>query len=70
MDDAQPDPPPQHLHNLSRIITFGIISDLLRRRVVLLKERCKLVLDFVGIWVNRAKVEILDLLYYRVGFRR
>lgn len=59
----------QRMRNLLRMITFGIFWDLLRGRMLLLKERGKLALIFVGLWANRAKLTMLDLLYCLIRLR-
>lgn len=59
----------QRMRNLLRTIMIGIFWDLLRGRMLLLKEKSKLVLIFVGIWANRTKLTILDLMYFLIRLR-
>ncbi|KAK7936081.1 hypothetical protein PG985_001576 [Apiospora marii] len=59
----------QRMRNLLRMILVGIVWDLVRGRMLLLKDRIKLALILVGIWANRAKLTMLDLLYFLIRLR-
>ncbi|KAK7963645.1 hypothetical protein PG996_008661 [Apiospora saccharicola] len=63
------DLPLQRMRNQLRTVMFGIFWDLLRGRTLLLKERAKLGPICVGIWANRAKLTMLDLLYCSIRLR-